>query len=980
MDQLLLKSGFYAIIVASIITGSCTQRTGKNTAVVFGDSLYLKNVPPQPGEDTWKFIEDLKSPVWTKHDWKPATPDSQHANLSGGIQLKAGFSDPKGRLETAYEDLRGFLAAGGISGDKGEYLIETALSPDLKGEAFRLEIGPKVCRILAGDVEGIRRGIFHLEDEMLSNRGPFLSLGTIEKHPVVQRRISRCVYGPIKRPPAMRDELMDTVDYYPDQYMNRLAHEGVNGLWLTVDFRDLVSTKFTPEAAKDGVKRLAKLRRTVAQCLRYGIRTYIFTIEPRAWGNEANYYFDLKVLEKYPELGGVRMGNLVMFCPSSKTAQQYLYQTVNKIFTEVPELGGIINISQGERYTTCAWSVSASRPFKGPINCPRCANKAPWEILYASLSAMEKGMHDAAPSAELISWLYMGANLADWVYEIPAHTPKGVILQIQFETGVTKTVFGKKLVGGDYWLATPGPSENFERQSKIAREHGTQVSAKIQTGNSHEVASVPYVTVPSMVYRKFSAMHRLGVSHTMLGWYFGNYPGLMIRAAGELSFNPFPKDEDTFLHQLASIYWREDDVSNVVEAWKNFAEGYGNYPLQNMMGYYGPMHDGPVWPLLLKPSDAPLSPTWQIGSSTTLKPWAPSGDRIGECLQGNGGHVGGTMENVLTLEETVELCSLMSKTWDKGVAILNKLEPKYINEPERILDIGVAKALGLQLRSGYNILNFYLLREEMLYMEGKERLDILKKLEAIIREELDSDEQLIRLCETDSRLGFHSEAEGYKYFPEKIRWRMQQLKDVLTYDVPELKKLILDDKLLFPEYTGKKPVGQVSYAKPAVGSSWLDPGSDLPGDLQWQKCSYGTDRSAIRWTSTYDKDALYIIVTDSTDSDQSELLSSISGITVKIEPRRLWPCARLVYNPMNENREDGIMRVVKENGKWRVMVRIPFKTFWWNEEKSHPVRVDIQVQKRDGGGSSWCPNNPITYRLVLGTDNPKDLGWLLFQQ
>ena len=87
------------------------------------------------------------------------------------------------------------------------------------------------------------------------------------------------------------------------------------------------------------------------------------------------------------------------------------------------------------------------------------------------------------------------------------------------------------------------------------------------------------------------------------------------------------------------------------------------------------------------------------------------------------------MENVLTLKETVELCRRMSTTWDKGVAILNKLEPKYINEPERILDIGVAKALGIQFRSGYNILRFYLLREEMLRMEGKERLDILKQLD-----------------------------------------------------------------------------------------------------------------------------------------------------------------------------------------------------------------------------------------------------------
>jgi len=986
MKNQVSKYCFYAIIVASIITGSCTRRTDKNNATVFGDNLYFKNVPPQPGEDTWKFIEDLRSPMWTKHPWKRAIPDPKHADLSGGVHVKAGFSDPKGRLETAYEDLGSFFAAGGLSVGNGEYLIETRLSPGLEGEAFRLEIEPKVCRILAGDIEGIRRGIFHLEDEILRLRAPSLPLGTIERRPIIQRRISRCVYGPIKRPPAMRDELMDTVDYYPDQYMNRLAHEGVNGLWLTVDFRDLVSTKFTPEVAKDGAKRLAKLRRTVAQCLRYGIRTYIFTIEPRAWGNQPPYYFDINVLDHYPELGGVRRGNLVYFCPSSKTAQQYLYQIVNNIFKAVPDLGGIINVSYDERETTCLNSLPEDAPFKGQIDCPRCSKKAPWEILYASLSAMERGMHDAAPKAELISWLYMGVgNLADWVYEIPAHTPKGVILQLQFETGVTKTVFGKKLVGGDYWLSTPGPSEEFERQAKIARENGTQVSAKIQTGTSHEVSTIPFVPVPSMIYRKFSAMHRLEVSHTMLGWYFGNYPGPMIRASGELSFDPFPKDEDTFLHQLASIDWKEDDVSRVVEAWKNFAEGYGNYPLQNMMGYYGPMQDGPVWPLLLKPLDAPLSPTWQIGSGKTRKPWPPSGDRIGECLW-SGGNPGASldtpinaMENVLTLKETVELCRRMSTMWDKGVAILDELEPKYINEPERILDIGVAKALGVQFRSGYNILRFYLLREEMLRMEGKERLDILKQLTDIIHEELDLDKQLIGLCEKDSRLGFHSEAEGYKYFPEKIRWRMHELEYVLANDVPEIKKLIGNDKLLFPEYTGKEPVGLVAYATRAKDSVWSDSGFDIPRGLQWQPCSYGRDKSTIKWASTYEADAVYIIVSDSSDSDQSATAPNISGITVKIEPRRLWPCAVYVYNRGDKNLPDDRMRVVNESGKWYGIVRIPFKSFWWSDEGVHPVRVDVQLQKRGGETCSWCPNNPITERLVFGTDNPADLGWLMFQ-
>ena len=131
--------------------------------------------------------------------------------MSGGVTLESRVSDPKKRLETAYDDLRHFLAAGKVSNEKSSYIIETARVSNINREAFRLEIGPKSCRILASDIEGIRHGIFNLEDEMLRQRGPFLSLGTVEKDPYIKERISRCFFGPIKRFPKMKDELMDDV-------------------------------------------------------------------------------------------------------------------------------------------------------------------------------------------------------------------------------------------------------------------------------------------------------------------------------------------------------------------------------------------------------------------------------------------------------------------------------------------------------------------------------------------------------------------------------------------------------------------------------------------------------------------------------------------------------------------------------------------------------------------------------------------------
>ncbi len=983
MKRLLSALGNGVIILLPLFLVNCTQQTGVSTESVFGDSLYLANVPAQPGEETWKFIEDLKSPMWVKHDWELAIAGEGQADLSHGIIIKKNFPDPDGRLQTAWTDLDAFLLAGGNSSGEGEYVIESVSAAGFGEEEFRLEIGKDTCKIHAGDTEGIRRGIFYMEDEMLRLRAPFLPVGMIEKKPAIKRRISRCFFGPIKRPPAMRDELMDNVDYYPENYLNRLAHEGVNGMWLTIEFRDLVSTRFTPDNGKDAEKRLGKLSQTVEKCLQYGIKTYIFCIEPRGWEP------DDPAPKNFPELGGHNLGNRYLFCPLGKESDEYLYESVNKIFKSVPELGGMLNITHGERPTTCLSAVSSFSDHTGRINCPRCKDKEPWEILYASLSSMQRGMHDVNPNAELISWLYMPQpqrfypgdvyKLGNWVYDLPAHTPEGVILQFNFESGVEIEAFGKKMVGGDYWISKPGPSDRFEDMANIARENDTRMSAKIQTGNSHEVATVPFIPVPSLLYQKFSAMQKLGVSHTMLCWYFGNYPGLMNKSAGLLSMNDVAGDEERFMNQLASIYWKKKDVPEVVEAWRHFSKGYENYPLTNHFQYYGPMHDGPVWPLLLKPADAPLTPTWQIGSSATLKPWPPSGDRVGECIGG-----------VLSLEEVVELAHRMTTSWDKGLQIFEKIESNYLNDKERILDIGVAKALGIQFRSGYNILNFYMLREKMLRMDGRERLGILNQLTDIIKEEIALDKKLLVLCKNDSRLGFHSEAEGYKYFPEKIEWRIAELNKVLENDVPVFKKHIKKGELLFPEYTGKRPEGAVANCIKTSDVN-LNGNIQIPSELQWQELNEGKNNTQLQWASARDSEAIYIWITEKLPTSQESGDNQIANVEVKVEPMRLYPAFHFSFTKLTEqNAVEPIrnlgyslvytagFREVEAQGQKYVVSRIPFSILRTDMEQSDPVRVDITVQKSGAEKCSWRPDNPITPRLVLGSDNPADLGWLIF--
>ena len=246
--------------------------------------------PSQAAQSEWKFIEELRLPEHRVFNWNRTTRQACEADVSGGIRLLSDFPDPSGVLDTAYEDMKCFFEECGI-GQNGIYKIITSYGDAGENDSFRIQIGSGTCKIVAENTEGIRRGIFYLEDLLLGSDGPFLKIGEIHRMAWIKNRISRCFFGPIKRPPLNRDELMDEVDHYPEEYLNRLAHEGVNGLWLTIKFSDLCKTSITPEYGKDAIQRLMKLRSTVDKCLRYGIKTYIFCIEPAAWNADSSILF-----------------------------------------------------------------------------------------------------------------------------------------------------------------------------------------------------------------------------------------------------------------------------------------------------------------------------------------------------------------------------------------------------------------------------------------------------------------------------------------------------------------------------------------------------------------------------------------------------------------------------------------------------------------------------------------------------------------
>ena len=873
-------------------------------------------------------IADLKTPeMYCPPPAEPGdiTPDKL-------IKMAFEFLDQDKLLVSAVNSLEKCLRAKGFEFAVEGYPIRIFRGDGFSTEEFELEINASGINLQASDTEGIRRGIYLLEEKLRSASGRSISSGVWKRRPYVYHRISRCFFGPTNRPPFFIDELTNDTDYYPENYLDKLAHEGINGLWLTMYFRDFPSS-FFPGRGKDAEKRFQKLRKTVRKCAAYGIKIYVFFCEPKMFGSTALSY-TIAESDMQPEMTGFTLthageklstkNEFRHFCTSSPKSLEYLEEATETLFRNVSGLGGLINIMYGEDQGGC---IDDYIDTGKTVPCLRCSSKNPGEIYRDCAQVMCRAMHKYAPDAELVGWFYAprqrdGSPQSRRLAELADNWCDDAVMMFNMESGAAVDQLGKARNVFDYSLACCTPSELFLECAEKVRKAG----AKIQVGCSHEDASVPFVPVPLNLYRKYKTLHDLGVSTVMQCWYFGNYPGVMNRAAGRLSMEPFPEDGESFLLELAEPDWGTA-AETVVKAWKYFSAGYCNFPANIGFEWYGPLHNSIVWDWHLFPVDEPIAPSWLLNSFPEK-----SGDRIGECL--NYQH---------TLSEAMELCDSMSDSWDKGVKLLLPLADTFRNNPYRLRDIGLAEAVGLQMKSTGNLLHFYHLREEMFY-DGKNHL---QEMQELVTREISNTARMKELCLADPRLGYHSEAEGYLFDPEKLECRIKSLRKLLSEEFPAF----APDAPWIGKWTGAAPEGKVVCA--------AAPG--IPVKFE------SLDESGIKFAWKYDNENLTL------------LLSGVSGhnLTVEIEPCRLWPPVRADFYADGTFRFYGwIFREEpqiepEQDGKF-VKLCFPWQIFDGYRREGSPMRFNIRTER-----DSYASGSPWPERLLQRDWNPASAVWLI---
>ncbi len=373
--------------------------------------------------------------------------------------------------------------------------------------------------------------------------------------------------------PLLRPEL----DPYPDGLLVRLAATGVSGIWLHTALRTLAPSARFPEFGEGHERRLESLRALVERAGRHGIRVFLYMNEPR--GMPAAF-FDAAGRR---DLAGVREGDAVAFCTSHPEVRRWLADSLTFVFERVPGLGGVFTITASENLTSCASHYQQGR-------CARCRDRAPAEIVAEVLSAIEAGVHKAAPKAEVIAWDWGWKD--EWSADAIARLPKSVWLQSVSEWSAPIVRGGTTSAVGEYAISAVGPGPRAARHWALAREAGLKTIAKVQLNNTWELSTVPYLPVMDLVAEHCSRLARSGVDGLMLSWSLGGYPSPNLDIARRFEARPAPPAE-AVLEAVARERFGPG-AQEARRAWSAFSAAFQEYPFDAGVIYRCPVQMGPA--------------------------------------------------------------------------------------------------------------------------------------------------------------------------------------------------------------------------------------------------------------------------------------------------------------------------------------------------------------------------------------------------
>lgn len=502
---------------------------------------------------------------------------------------------------------------------------------------------------------------------------------------------------------------------YTDEMLISLSKLGINALWKHIVLYELVGLPFDKKFGEGWEIRLKNLGVLCRKLAKYGIKMYLYLNEPRAL--PMSFYADK------PHLLGVHDEQVGALCTSAPETQKYLYDAIQKIVTEVPELGGFFSITASENLTNCY-----SRREYDVEACPRCRNRTRAEVCAEINDIYKRAIEDANSQAKLVVWTWGWTSEMGFTFEETLETvrrlPQGVDVMCVSEEGLI--VHGDEGDIGliDYSISQVGPSERTKKIFKTAKECGHNIVAKMQINNSWECASVPYLPCFELVWKHLQNLKQLDVDGHMLSWSLGGYPSF------NLSLVSQAKNGGTLEEWYQTMFGA--DWQQVKLASGYFSAGFEQFPFSVSLAYFGPQNVGCANPFYANPTD--LEATMVGFPFDKIDSWR------------------GNFSRNLFMERFKNL----TEEWQKGLKALENVQEYNSLSMKRI-----AEATYCVLRSTY--------------LHGKW---ILEKDMAAVEEEFINTQNMIRLSAEDAAIGFEA-SNHYLYNENTLLEKLLSLKALM---------------------------------------------------------------------------------------------------------------------------------------------------------------------------------------------------------
>lgn len=641
-------------------------------------------------------------------------------------------------------------AAYGFAPGAGEGTPGIILSIDaaLDAQAYRITVTATRIEIAGGDDAGVMYGVHYIETRLLRYAQPALEAGVEERTPLLTTRIYRSFAAPY-----YIDESATGEDYYPDNYLDRLAHHGFNGIWVHATLRDFARSPIFPSFGEQAEQNLAYLRQLMQRAARYHIRVYLYMTEPLGlaeddplWGQFSHLRGALSLLDHSYAL-----------CTSLPEVQMHLRESTAWMARRLPGLGGIIQVSASEHHHHCWSHVDPRRSLnewhKPPTcSCVRCATRLPQEVVAEVISLLHAGLRDGAPDAEHIVWNWSWAMYEDDPQRgILERLPDDVLVMGDFERGIPVQVAGAQFINEEYSLSLVGPSPRYQGMADACRERGLRHFGRIQLPVTHESPTIPYWPVYLKLAEKCRSLVDGGAAGSMSCWNFGNFLGISTEILHRLSWDPLPA-VDTVLFEVAARQFGTAVAPMVVQAWEQFSRASDEYPIGMPFLYNGPLSRGPALPLFPAPTGQPMAPSYMLSLL---------GDQIADCIP------------PFTAKALYTQLRVLYTQWQLGVDLYTQVynQVEEMHRPGAACEYASAGMFGCQVRSAANFLEFIHLRDTQPDSGDRHR--------EIARDELVNCRQAIIFARLDSRIGLHIEAQGYLMTPGMIEEKIAFLEDLV---------------------------------------------------------------------------------------------------------------------------------------------------------------------------------------------------------